>query len=242
MLTFRPAGADPGAHHLVNVGLHAINAVLLFLALRLLSGALWPSALAAALFAVHPLRAESVAWVTERKDTLSGLFWMLTLIAYGWYARRPSALRYAAVVLACGLGLMSKAMLVSLPAVMLLLDGWPSRRWRGARDGANPGGRTLVQLVIEKLPLFMLVAAVAVVTVATASGSRSLKSFEAFPLAWRLVMPPLAYAAYLAQSAWPTGLAAMYPHPALIATPLATVAWRPRRPPARCWRSPPSVC
>lgn len=223
MLTFTLAGAAPGPHHLVNVGLHALNSVLLFLALRLLTGARWPSALAAALFALHPLRAESVAWVVERKDTLSGLFWMLALLAYGWYARRPSAGRYAAVLLACGFGLMSKAMLVTLPAVLLLLDGWPLRRWRGA--GA-PGGRSLLQLLIEKLPLFVLVAGVAAVTVATASGSRGLKSLDAFPLAWRLVMPPLAYAAYLAQSAWPTGMAAMYPHPALIATPLATVAWR----------------
>ena len=122
MLDFSVFGPDPGPQHLVNAGLHAANGVLLFLALRALSRALWPSALVAALFALHPLRAESVAWLSERKDVLSGLFWMLTLLAYAAFARRPSAARYALVGAAVVLGLMSKTMLVSLPFVLLLLD------------------------------------------------------------------------------------------------------------------------
>jgi Flp pilus assembly protein TadD len=127
-LCFTLFGLDAGGHHLVNAVLHAANAVLLFLAMRALSGALWPSALVAALFALHPTRAESVAWVTERKDTMSGLWWMVTLLAYAWYARRPGVARYAAVTVAFILGLMSKPMLVSLPFVLLLLDLWPLAR------------------------------------------------------------------------------------------------------------------
>lgn len=227
MLTFALLGDDAGRHHLVNPALHALNAALLFLALWMLTGAPWPSALAAALFAVHPLRAESVAWVAERKDTLSGLFWMLTLLAYAGYARRPRLGRYAAVLLALALGLMSKSMLVSLPLVLLLLDLWPLARWRGATGAGTAGVRlSLGRLVVEKLPLLVLAAGSAAVTFATATQSGSLKSFEAFSFGWRLAIPPLAYAAYLLESVWPVGLAVMYPHPALIGTPLTSVGWR----------------
>jgi tetratricopeptide (TPR) repeat protein len=120
----------PGGHHFTSVVLHAAAAIVLFLALRLMTGTLWRSAIVAAMFAVHPLRVESVAWIAERKDVLSGLFWMLTMLAYGYYALRPSIRRYIAVVVCFALGLMSKSMLVTLPCVLLLLDFWPLRRWR----------------------------------------------------------------------------------------------------------------
>ncbi len=130
MLDGRLYGMWAGGHHLTSVLLHAATAILLFLLLRRMTGDLWPSALAAAVFAVHPLRAESVAWASERKDVLSGLFFMLTLAAYAGYARRPfSAVRYGGAVLLFAMGLMAKPMLVTLPFVLLLLDYWPLGRW-----------------------------------------------------------------------------------------------------------------
>jgi Flp pilus assembly protein TadD len=211
MLAFSLFAADPGPHHLINVALHAANAVLLFLALRALTGALWPSALVAALFAVHPLRAESVAWVVERKDTLSGLFWMLTLLAYARYGRRPSPARYALVVAAFALGIMSKTMLVSLPVVLLLLDLWPLGRWR------RSGGADLGRLVAEKLPMVALGAGASVLVVLQMQNAAGLKSTDLVSIAWRAVSVPIAYVTYLAQTVWPAHLAVIYPHPALIA-------------------------
>src|SRR5262249_58216680 len=139
-------GLSPGGFHRTNLLLHAANVVLLFLVLCRMTNALGRSAVVAALFALHPLHVESVAWVAERKDVLSTLFWMLTLAAYLHYVRRPGARRYLLVVLALGLGLMAKPMLVTLPCVLLLLDYWPLRRWRGA------GGATAVTAVAPALP------------------------------------------------------------------------------------------
>jgi tetratricopeptide (TPR) repeat protein len=130
MLDWEWFGFWAGGHHLESMAIHAASAVVLFWALRLMTGTLWSSAAVAALFALHPLHVESVAWAAERKDVLSGLFWMLTLLAYGWYARRPGIVRYVLVFLAMALGFLSKAMLVSLPCVLLLLDVWPLGRWR----------------------------------------------------------------------------------------------------------------
>jgi len=225
MLSFSLFGDDAGGHHLPNIALHALNAVLLFLALRALTGELWPCALAAALFAVHPLRAESVAWVTERKDTLSGAFWMLTMLAYAGYAKRPTIGRYALVFVALACGLMSKPMLVTLPAVLLLLDLWPLARWNAVAPG-EVAQRSLGRLVLEKLPLLPLVLVAVGTTFTTLAQSGGLKSLESFPLGWRIAMPPLAYVTYLLQTVWPTGLAVIYPHPALIGTSIGSSAWQ----------------
>jgi hypothetical protein len=142
MLDCQIYGLDAGGHHLTNVLLHAATAMLLFLVLRRMTGRLWPSALVAAVFAVHPLRAESVAWVTERKDVLSGLFFVLALGAYAGYVRhRFSLVRYLAVIVFFALGLMAKPMLVTLPFVLLLLDYWPLGRWTAlATRYQEPGG------------------------------------------------------------------------------------------------------
>ncbi len=197
------AGLKAGAHHLANGALHAASAVLLFLVLRGLTGAFWRSALVAALWAVHPLRVESVAWITERKDVLCGLFFLLTLAAYTHYARAPERRGWWwAVVGLFLLGLLCKAMLVTLPAVLLLLDGWPLRRtgklpWRA--------------LVLEKWPLFALSAAACVVQVVAAQSM--IGSLEAWPLGWRLGNATVAYVAYVGQTFWPVGLAVYYPHP-----------------------------
>ncbi|HET6319378.1 MAG TPA: tetratricopeptide repeat protein [Chloroflexota bacterium] len=241
MLDFSVFGPDPGPQHLVNAGLHAANGVLLFLALRALSGAPWPSALAAALFALHPLRAESVAWLVERKDVLSGLFWMLSLLAYAAFARRPSAARYALVGAAIVLGLMSKSMLVSLPVVLLLLDFWPLERVRLAHHplpesaaGRGPAAAgadarsplPLTRLVLEKLPLITLSAAAAGLTLLAQQSMGAFRSLDQVSTAWRVVNAPLAYSTYLYQTLWPTRLAAFYPHPAMIAgTPLGNYRW-----------------
>ena len=155
MLDCQLYGLHPGGHHLTNVLLHTATVIALFLVLRQMTGALWRSAFVAAVFAIHPLRVESVAWVAERKDVLSGLFFMLTIGAYVRYARRPWSLaRYGLVVLLFAMGLMCKPMLVTLPLVLLLLDYWPLQR-------VEP--RKLSGLVLEKLPLLALSAAACVV-------------------------------------------------------------------------------
>ena len=241
MLDFSVFGPDPGPQHLVNAGLHAANGVLLFLTLRALSRALWPSALVAALFALHPLRAESVAWLSERKDVLSGLFWMLTLLAYAAFARRPSAARYALVGAAVVLGLMSKTMLVTLPFVLLLLDLWPLGRLRlagnplpdcaGGPAPAAAGGDAhrplrVARLVLEKLPLVAIAAAASGLTVLAQQSMDAFRSLDQMSTAWRVVNAPLAYGTYLYQTLWPTRLAVIYPHPAMIAgTRLGDYLW-----------------
>ena len=193
-------GLNAGGHHLTNVVLHAATAVLLFLVLWRMTGRLWPSALAAALFAIHPLRAESVAWVTERKDVLSGLMFMLTLVAYVDYVRRPFLLRrYLLVTLVFVLGLMTKPMLITLPFLLLLLDYWPLARfplsWR---------------LVNEKLPLLLL--SLLSCAVAVLSPSETVKLDEFLPFGWRIANALVSYVVYLRQFFCPTGLAVYYPN------------------------------
>ncbi len=197
------ARPDPRGFHLTNVLLHAANAALLFLALRALTGAFWRSLAVALLFAVHPLRVESVAWVTERKDVLSALLGFLALWAYAGYSRAPSLRRYLAVLAPFGLSLLAKPMLVTLPCLLLVLDGWPLRRARAAGDWW--------QLAAEKLPLFVLVVASGAVTVR--AQAESVGGTELFPPHVRLENAALSYVAYLAKTVWPAGLAVYYPHP-----------------------------
>src|SRR5437660_8022213 len=168
MLDCQLYGLKAGWHHFTNVLLHTVAAILLFLALQRMSGALWRSAFVAALFAIHPLRVESVAWVAERKDVLSGVFFMLTLIAYVHYARAPSIWRYLTVAFVLALGLMSKPMLVTLPFVLLLLDYWPLERIRGQRSDV---GHQLPRLFLEKIPLLALSAVSSTVTFLPQPGS-----------------------------------------------------------------------
>jgi Tfp pilus assembly protein PilF len=203
MLDVQLFGLDAGGHHLVNVVLHGASTLLLFGLLQSMTGRIAPCAFVAALFAVHPLHVESVAWVAERKDVLNGFFWMLTLWAYAGYARRPGAARYLAVVVLFVLGMASKPMVVTLPFVLLLLDVWPLGR-------AALGRR----LVWEKLPLFALAIAVSVVTVLLQRGCRAVSNLEVLPLGLRLQNAPLSYVAYMTKAFWPSGLAAFYPYPA----------------------------
>jgi tetratricopeptide (TPR) repeat protein len=195
---------DPFGFHLTSVLLHAANAALLFLALRALTGATWRSAAAALLFAVHPLRVESVAWVAERKDVLSVFFGLLALWAYAGYVRRPSATRYLAVAAALALSLMCKPMLVTLPCLLLVLDWWPLGRVREARDWRR--------LAVEKLPLAALAVVSSALTVVAQAGGEAVVGLEIDPPARRIANAVVAYAEYLHLSVWPDHLAVLYPH------------------------------
>jgi tetratricopeptide (TPR) repeat protein len=206
-------GSDPFGFHLTNVFLHALNTCLLFCFLRVATGRRWPSAFVAGLFALHPLHVESVAWVAERKDVLSTLFWMLTLLAYLWYARSPNVLRYLAVVTALGLGLLAKPMLVTLPCVLLLLDYWPLRR------SERP-----VRLVLEKLPLFVLVAGSCAVTLYAQKAGGAVASLESLGPLQRVCNALVAYVAYLRKAIWPADLAVYYPHDGQQQPPLPVLA------------------
>jgi protein O-mannosyl-transferase len=197
-------GLNAGAFHRTNVLLHAANAVLLFLVLSRMTGAVWRSAVVAGLFALHPLRVESVAWVAERKDVLSTLFWALTLAAYLHYVRQPGVGRYLLVVLPFVLGLLAKPMLVTLPFVLLLLDYWPLGRLR-------PGA--VRRLLLEKVPLFGLVLASCAVTFLAQAHGNAVAPVEAFPPAARVGNALLAYVGYLGKTFWPVRLAVYYPHP-----------------------------
>jgi tetratricopeptide (TPR) repeat protein len=192
----------PAGFHRTNVFLHAANVALVFLALRGLTARFWPSVAVALLFGVHPLRVESVAWVSERKDVLSIFFGLLALWAYAGYARTPSVARYASVFAAFLCSLLSKSMLVTLPCLMLVLDWWPLARdasWR--------------RLVVEKLPLFALALAISVVTVQAQESRGARKGLDQYPLSARVENAMQAYTAYLTKTAWPAGLAIFYPHP-----------------------------
>jgi Flp pilus assembly protein TadD len=197
MLDVSLFGVAPVAHHLTNLFLHCLNVALAFLVFHRLTGAVWRSGFVAAILAVHPLHVESVAWVTERKDVLSGGFWLLSIGAYVGYARSPSPLRMATVAALLGIGLMSKPMLITLPFVLLLLDYWPLGRWdRGRR------------LISEKWPLFVLVAA----SVAISLSNLPAKSLDALPLGARVANALDAYVAYLQSAFWPAHLAVGYTH------------------------------
>ena len=201
MLDVELWGSNPAGHHATNLFLHVVNTVLLLLVLVRLTRARWRSAVVAALFALHPLHVESVAWVAERKDLLSALFAFLAVGAYGRYAERPGPGRYAAVALALALGLMAKPMLVTLPFVLLLLDVWPLGRGMSAR------------LVLEKVPLLVLAAGAGVMELIAAGRSGAVGHLDRFPVAARLANAAVSYARYLGKTVWPTDLAVFYPYP-----------------------------
>lgn len=201
MLDVQLFGMNAGRHHVVSLLLHVLNTVLLFGVLRRMTASTNRSLFVAALFAVHPLHVESVAWAAERKDVLSTLFLMLALWAYCGYVRRPAMRSYLPVALLFGLGLMAKPMLVTLPLLLLLLDVWPLRR---------PLTRAVL---IEKIPLFALAAASAVVTVIVQRRGGAVMRLDQVPLGLRLANVPLAYVHYIGKMFWPFHLVAMYPLP-----------------------------
>jgi tetratricopeptide (TPR) repeat protein len=212
-------GPGPWGFHLTNVVLHAANTLLLYLALLRMTGAFWRSAAVAALFGLHPLHVESVAWVAERKDVLSGLFWMLALLAYARYAARPGLARYLPVLLAFMLGLLAKPMVVTLPCVLLLLDYWPLGRLRVPGQAAAwappppaPAPAPPARLLLEKVPLLALAAVSSAVTVHAQQAA--LHTLEQLPFSARVLNALVAYVVYLGKAVWPADLAALYQLPA----------------------------
>jgi tetratricopeptide (TPR) repeat protein len=228
MLDVQLFGLKAGRHLYTNLALHILNSLLLFLALRRMTGAVWRSAFVAALFALHPLHVESVAWVSERKDVLSGLFFMLTLYAYAVYAEKSDSWpRYLLVIAGLLLGLTAKPMLVTMPFVLLLLDYWPLHRLQwNPPEGAKALFLKALPLIREKVPLFALIVASSVVTYMAQQHGGAVKSFSRFSLAERLVNVLAAYGIYLRKMLLPIDLAVYYPfeqsHPPaqLIATAL----------------------
>ncbi len=227
-------GLSPWGYHLTNLLLHAANTVLLFYALREATDEIWRPALTSALFAVHPLHVESVAWVTERKDVLSGLFWMAGLWAYLAWARRDSQWAWWLALIALGLGLTAKQMLVTLPCVFVLMDLWPLGRWSGRLWGGNPGGahpagsidrdgspasasphlreRSLVALIVEKWPMFAIVIVASVAVVQAQSAAGAISHLAGISLGERLRTAVTAYGLYLALACWPIPLSIFYPY------------------------------
>lgn len=198
MLDWQLFGLRAGWHHLTNVAIHAAAAVLLFLFLLRATGARWPSAFVAFVFALHPLHVESVAWVAERKDVLNAFFWFLALLAYVRYVKTPSRRWYALLLAAFCAGLMSKPMIVTLPVLLLLIDIWPLRRRPSLR---------------EKTPVFALSAAAAIFTFVVQRGSGAVRTLEIVPLPLRIENAVLSYVVYIGKTFWPSGLAVFYPYP-----------------------------
>jgi len=242
-------GVSAGAHHLTNIVFHALNVVLLFLLLHRATKERITSFLVAALFAVHPFHVESVAWVAERKNVLSTFFFLLTLAAYGWYVRKPSWKKYFVVVLTFVCGLASKPMLVTLPAVLLILDYWPLERiaeWSPRSNLLSVPQRRLGHLILEKIPLLLLSLGSSAVTLVAQKAGEALVPFS---FAVKIKTALAGYALYLLKAVWPTGFALYYPDPfdpylnqhpsfgdyllvaagAALLVVMSLVAWRNRR-------------
>ncbi|RLC13087.1 MAG: hypothetical protein DRI57_16915 [Deltaproteobacteria bacterium] len=237
MLDVQLYGLNPGQHHLTNVLLHILNTLLLFFLLRRMTRALWPSSFVAALFALHPLHVESVAWVAERKDVLSTFFWVLTLHYYVRYVERPGRTAYLTTILLFIMGLMSKPMVVTLPFVLLLLDYWPLRRFSisDCRFPAEeqeksktcprirPGIKNLSSAqtgdqktkIIEKFPFFALSAASSVVTFLVQQSAGATASMDIYPFYVRLANALVSYITYIVKMVYPYQLAVFYPHPGM---------------------------
>ncbi|MGB2644992.1 MAG: tetratricopeptide repeat protein [Candidatus Acidiferrum sp.] len=206
-------GQNPAGHHFTNVVLHMFDVVLLFLLIEWATGRALRSAAVAALFAVQPLNVEAVAWISERKSVLCVFFFLLGIIAYGWYVRKPSVLRYLSVVVCFSLGIMSKVMVIPFPFALLLLDYWPLGRLPGTTPDGKPRSlfSALGALVLEKIPLFVMAAAGGAVTVYVHSREHALTA--AMPFSWRFKNAIFSYLAYLGKAVWPADLAPFYPHP-----------------------------
>jgi protein O-mannosyl-transferase len=212
MLDIQMFGMNAGGAHIVSLGIHICNVLLLFWFLCYTTRRLWLSGFVAAFFAIHPLHVESVAWVSERKDVLSTFFWLWAILAYAWYARSPCLRRYLLVVLALVLGLMAKPMLVTLPLILLLLDYWPLQRLgleqqgRRKTTGVQPG-----KLLMEKVPLAMITLGSAIVTII--AQQTAMPAWELMNLPVRVTNAIVSYWRYIREMVWPQGLAAFYPHP-----------------------------
>jgi len=211
MLDCELFGINPKGHHLTNTLLHAVNTLLLCYMLNLATGRLFASAFVAALFSLHPLHVESIAWVAERKDLLSGLFFMLTLVAYNFYVKKPGIIRYLFVVSAFALGLAAKPMLVTLPVILLALDYWPLSRLTSRGKHGNHNSSRLSYILLEKIPLVLLSVCVSVITLNIQKDHGALLYVDSYPLVSRLSNAAVSYATYIIKVFWPAKLAMFYP-------------------------------
>jgi len=221
LLDYELAGLEPLWYHLVNLLFHTANVVLVLLVFSRLTGAVWPAAFVAAVFAVHPLQVDTVAWIAERKNVLSCFFWLLTMWAYACYAEEPGPKRYLLVMLCLCLGLMSKPTVVTLPFVLLLLDYWPLNRI-GPRGEQEQTGRPIeaarrrhcwARLVAEKVPMLIPAAGLCVITYLAQQAGGVLAAPDRVPLRFRLANAAISYLTYIEKLLWPSGLAVFYPHP-----------------------------
>jgi len=222
MLDCQLYGLHPKGHKLTNLFLHIASALILFIVLLRMTGALWQSGFVATMFALHPLNVESVVWIAERKNVLSTFFWLMTMWTYFHYTEKPTFKRYGLVFLFFTLGMMSKPMLVTLPFALLLLDYWPLRRLKlGQESDSNENlektttkRSEVFRLVLEKAPLFLLTVGLSIVTVYYQNIAGALKSLDLFPLQVRLTNAIVSYLEYLGKMIWPSGgLSILYPHP-----------------------------
>lgn len=225
MLDCQIYGLSPYGHHLTNLILHLANTILLFLVLNRATGGLWRSAFVAALFGLHPLHVESVAWVAERKDVLSTFFWMLTMWFYVRYVASPRLASYVLVVFFMALGLMAKPMLVTLPFVLLLMDFWPLRRLavvpedntfdskNGESKTKNKNKAQILRLFVEKVPLLVLAAVSSVITIAAQQSGKAFAPLHALSLKIRVANALVSYVKYIAKMLWPQDLACLYTYP-----------------------------
>lgn len=224
MLDISMFGLDPGPHHLMNAAFHTASTVLLFLLLLQMTGAQWQSVFAAALFALHPLHVESVAWAAERKDVLSAFFWILTLLFYVRYVKHPARIRYLLTLTVFVLGLMSKSMLVTLPLVMFLIDYWPLGRLQFRKtDSALQQGHSNTaiktfnrRLILEKVPFFAFSVLIGIVTIYAQHKGGAVASVKSLPISFRAVNALWSYVLYMARMVWPLDLAVIYPIPSTL--------------------------
>jgi len=228
MLDCQLYGLNAGMHHLTNLILHIINSLFLFLVFKRMTGATWRSAFVAVLFALHPINVESVAWVAERKNVLSSFFWLLTMLAYVHYTKRPTFYRYLPVFLFFVLGLFSKPMLSTLPFLFLLIDYWPLGRVEFGKLCINKDGKIdkfifLTQkgshpfsLILEKIPLLLLSSVSILVSSASLHRFGSVISYDSIPMALRIENALVSYVKYIKNVFWPNNLAVIYPYPDMI--------------------------
>ena len=212
LVDFQISGLNPRAYHLTNILFHMANSVLLFVVLWRLTSAIWPSAFAAALFAVHPLHVESIAWISARKDVLSTFFLLLVLLVYAAYARKPRPALYLTALALFALGLMGKSMLVTLPCLLLLLDYWPLNRFTQRARAESDTSSKRLNLLLEKVPFFVLTIIVCFITAVAQHAAEAVQSTERLGLGIRASNAVVAYAAYIGKTVWPAGLIPYYPH------------------------------
>jgi len=227
MLDCQVFGLNAGMHHIMNLFFHTINSILLFTVLWMSTGSIWRSAFVSALFTVHPVNVDTIAWVAERKNLLSTSFWMLTMIAYVFYVRRPGMLRYATTAFFFSLGLLAKPMLVTLPCVLFLLDYWPLQRFKVVkrkeiRTTFQLEGEKISRLIVEKFPLLALSILSIVISIMSMKRGDMMVAQDMSPMAVRIANAIVSYATYLGKLFWPTNLTFFYPYPEVV--PLIQVA------------------